>query len=117
MRKALNCVCVAVLIILFGHPRAALAESVTKSDLAGKNICWRDGRTTFGQDGSIDSTRFAHGTWSLTGDQLVVRGTNGGFIATITKRKGTFHAVGYVVGQGLAGQGETPFGTWGKYCK
>jgi hypothetical protein len=91
--------------MLFGQPIAARAEPVTKSDLAGKKICWRDGRTTFDKDGSIDSTRFAHGTWSLTGDQLVVRGTNGGFTATITKRKGTFHAVGYL-GSGLIDQSQ-----------
>jgi hypothetical protein len=117
MPKALNCICVAVLIILFDRPIAALAQPVTKYDLAGKRICWKDGRTTFGKDGSFYSTRFGHGTWSLADDQLVVRGTNGGFTATITKRKGTFHAVGYLTGHGLAGRSEAPFGTWGKYCK
>jgi hypothetical protein len=84
MRKTLNCICIAV-IVLFGYPITALAEPVTKSDLAGKNICWRDGRTTFGKEGSFYSTRFAHGTWSLTGDRLVVTRTKGGFVATITK--------------------------------
>jgi len=39
------------------------------------------GITTFGKDGSFDSTRFAHGTWSLAGDRLVVKGTHGGFAA------------------------------------
>ena len=114
MPKALNCVWVNILIVLFGRPIAALAATVANADLAGKKICWRDGKTTFGKDGSFYSTRFGPGRWTLKDNQLVVRGTNGGFTATIIKRNGTFHVVGY-----LAGTGATPtaYGTWGKYCK
>jgi hypothetical protein len=94
------------------YPPASFAEPVTKADLAGKKICWNDGITTFGKDGSFDSSRYAHGTWSLTGDRLVVRGTEGGFTATIIKQNGTFHVVGYV-----AGNPAEPHGTPGKYFK
>jgi hypothetical protein len=94
------------------YSAAAFAKPVTKADLVSKKICWNDGITTFGSDGSFDSTRFAHGTWSLAGDRLVVRGTDGGFTATITKRNGTFRVVGYV-----AGNPAELYGTWGKYCK
>ncbi|HEY3622489.1 MAG TPA: hypothetical protein VGL12_08865 [Roseiarcus sp.] len=94
------------------YSAAALAEPVTKADLAGKKICWNDGITTFGKDGSFHSTRFSDGTWSLTGDQLVMRGTHAGFTATITKRNKTFHVFGHV-----AGNDAEPYGTRGKYCK
>ena len=114
MPKALNCIWVTVLIVLSGHPMAALAATVTNADLAGKKICWRDGKTTFEKDGSFYSTRFVRGAWTLKDGQLVVRGANGGFTATIIKRNGTFHVVGYLAGNVAS---PTPYGTWRKYCK
>jgi hypothetical protein len=51
---------------------------------------------------------------TLKDDQLVVKGTHGGFTAAIIKRNGTFHVVGYLAGNGAT---PTPYGTWGKYCK
>ena len=93
------------------YAAVALAGPVTKTDLAGKKICWTNGRTTFGKDGSFYSTRYAGGTWSLIDGKLMVRTTNGGFTATIIKRKGIFQAIGDASGH------EAPFGTWGKYCE
>jgi hypothetical protein len=101
-------------MVIFGHPIAALAATVTNADLAGKNIGWRDGKTTFGKNGSFYSARFLGGAWTLKDDQLVVKGTHGGFTATIVKRNGTLHVVGYLTGHGAT---PTPYGTWGKYCK
>ena len=109
MRKRIGAVLSAAALV---YSAAALAAPVTKADLAGKKICWNDGITTFGKDGSFHSTRFSDGTWSLTGDQLVMRGTHAGFTATITKQNGTFHVVGHVAGN----PGEL-YGTRGKYCK
>ena len=51
-----------------------------------------------------------NGAWRLIGDKLLVTAANGGFTATIIKRKGTVHVVGYATGH------EPSFGTWGKYC-
>jgi hypothetical protein len=109
MRKRIGAVLSAAALI---QSATALAEPMTKADLAGKKICWNDGITTFGKDGSFNSTRFSDGTWSLTGDQLVMRGAHAGFTARITKQNGTFHVFGYV-----AGNPAERYGTRGKYCK
>src|SRR5579871_3280664 len=110
MIKASCRVCGSLLLVLFSHLGVALADQATKSDLAGKKICWTDGQTTFGNDGSFHSTRYMNGAWRLMGHKLLVTAANGGFTATIIKRKGTFHVVGYATGH------EPSFGTWGKYC-
>jgi hypothetical protein len=110
MIKASCCVCGSLLLVLFSHLGVALADQATKLDLAGKKICWSDGQTTFGNDGSFHSTRYMNGAWRLIGDKLLVTAANGGFTATIIKRKGTSHVGGYATGH------EPSFGTWGKYC-
>jgi hypothetical protein len=111
VQSALRIVAVLLAATLI-YSAAAAAEPVTRADLAGKKICWNDGITTFGNDGSFYSTRFSDGTWSLTGDQLVMRGAHAGFTAAITKQNGTFHVFGHV-----AGNPAEPYGTRGKYCK
>ena len=70
MIKASCCVCGSLLLVLFSHLGVALADQATKSDLAGKKICWTDGQTTFGNDGSFHSTRYMNGAWRLIGDKL-----------------------------------------------
>ena len=70
----------------------ALAGAVTDADLRGKKICWSTGIvSTFGKDGSIDSSRSGHGTWRLSGDQLTLIMANGNSVDTLTKDGGTFH--------------------------
>ena len=49
MGAILSCAMVA-------HVAAALADPVTKADLAGKKICWSDGGTpTYGKNGVYDA--------------------------------------------------------------
>jgi hypothetical protein len=89
----------------------ALAGPVTDADLRGKKICWSTGIiSTFGKDGSIDSNRSGHGTWSLSGDQLTLIMANGNSVDTITKDGGTFHRTrrGSKSGQNVE--------SWGSYC-
>jgi hypothetical protein len=51
----------------------ASADPVTDADIRGKKICWTTGVTsTYGKDGSFDSNRSGHGTWTLVGDRLTV---------------------------------------------
>ena len=87
-------------------PTAILADPVTKSDLAGKKICWSDGDVTYGKNGSFDSGGCGHDAWSLAGDRVDIRSANWGFSFTITKDNGTFHALG-----------ANGYEAWGKYCK
>ena len=75
-------------------PNAALAEPVAKADLAGKKICWNTGNTAaYHKDGSLDSSRFGHGTWRLASDTLTISAEHGSFAFTIKKEGGAFHAI------------------------
>ena len=89
----------------------AVAGAVSDADLRGKKICWSTGIiSTFGKDGSIDSNRSGHGTWSLSGDQLTLIMANGNSVDTITKEGQTFHRArrGSKSGQSIE--------AWGSYC-
>jgi hypothetical protein len=89
----------------------ALAGAVTDADLRGKKICWSTGIiSTFGKDGSIDSNRSGHGTWSLSGDQLTLIMANGNSVDTITKEGETFHRTR------RGSKSGTDIESWGKYC-
>ena len=91
MPKALNCIWVTVLIVLSGHPMAALAATVTNADLAGKKICWNNGAiATYGKDGSFSCSKCGHGTWRLDGDTLTENAARGAAVWKITKDGGTF---------------------------
>ncbi len=71
---------------------AAFADPVTDADIRGKKICWNNGvNNSYGKDGSVDSNRMGHGTWSLSGNLLTVIGSNGSAANTVTKEGGTFH--------------------------
>jgi hypothetical protein len=90
---------------------AAMAAPVTDADLRGKKICWNNGVIgTFGKDGSLDSNRAGHGTWSLSGEQLTLIGNNGSSVDTITKEGGTFHRTRRASNSGK------DIELWGKYC-
>ena len=73
---------------------SALAASVSDADLRGKKICWNTGNTVvYNKDGSLNSSRFGHGTWRLAGGLLTVSAEHASYALTITKDGGTFHAV------------------------
>jgi hypothetical protein len=87
------------------------AGPVSDSDLRGKKICWNNGAfTAFGKDGSFDSNRTGHGTWTLTGDLLNIMASNGNSslllagTTTIEKDNQTFRI--------SRNRGEL----WGNYC-
>jgi hypothetical protein len=96
----------AVFGVMTNAPIAALADPVTKADLAGKKICWSDGYATYGKNGSFESGGCGRGTWSLAGDRVEVKSANCGFSFTIARENGTFHAVG-----------ANGYEAWGKPCK
>jgi hypothetical protein len=91
---------------MVAYSAVALADPVKSADLTGKKICWSDGDATYGKNGSFDSGGCGHGTWSLAGDRVDIRSATCGFSFTITKDKGTFHALG-----------ANGYEAWGKYCK
>ena len=73
---------------------SALAAPVLDADLRGKKICWNTGNAVaYNKDGSLNSSRFGHGTWRLTGDMLTVTAEHASYALTITKDGGTFHAL------------------------
>jgi hypothetical protein len=89
---------------------AALADPVSDADIRGKKICWTDGIiSTYGKDGSFDSNRSGHGTWTLAGDRLTVIAANGAGESQITKENGTFHTL-------RTGRHGNNFEGWGRYC-
>jgi hypothetical protein len=88
----------------------ASADPVTDADIRGKKICWTTGVTsTYGKDGSFDSNRSGHGTWTLVGDRLTVMAANGSGESQITKENGTFHTL-------RTGRHGNNLEGWGKYC-
>jgi hypothetical protein len=98
-------------LFVFGYSANAFAGAVADADLRGKKICWDTGITsTFGKDGSIDSNRSGHGTWSLSGDQLTMIMSNGSAVDTITKDGGTFHRTR------RASRSGKNIESWGHYC-
>jgi hypothetical protein len=88
---------------------SALADPVTRADLAGKKICWSDGGTpTYGKNGVYDEKGFGHGNWKLAGDRITVVAGHGEYTGTMIKENGTFHLVGKINGNDLDATG--------KYC-
>jgi hypothetical protein len=95
---------------LLASSAVALADPVTDADFRGKTICWNNGsKATYGKDGSFDSNRSGHGTWSLSGDVLTVSASNRGGASAITKENGRFHALS-------SGRHGKSFEGWGTYC-
>jgi hypothetical protein len=89
----------------------AVAGAVTDADLRGKKICWNTGLTSaYNKDGSFDSNRSGHGTWSLNGDVITVNAENGTGAANISKDGDTFHWVR------RASRSGKDIEAWGKYC-
>jgi hypothetical protein len=100
-------VCVAAL----AQSLPAFAGAVTDADLRGKKICWNTGSTSaYNKDGSFDSNRSGHGTWSLNGDVITVIAQNGAGAANISKDGDTFHWVQ------RASRSGKDIEAWGKYC-
>ena len=94
MLKASFAIGLAVCGVAVADSVAALADPVTDADIRGKKICWTTGITSaYNKDGSFDSNRSGHGTWTLSGGTLTVIASNGAGASQITKDDGTFHTL------------------------
>ena len=87
---------------------AALAAAVSRTDLAGKKICWSNGSvSSYGASGKYSNTMTGEGTWTVGGGGVHIHTDRYDYMADIQKLPdGSFQAT--VIGAGIT--------STGRYC-
>jgi hypothetical protein len=85
---------------------------VTEKDLAGKKICWDDGKwAVFGADGRFSNERTDHGHW-LVSEPGTVKFRHDRYIQYLILPDGTFYKHWFAGHKSITGHKEH----WGKVC-